>query len=145
MRSFVAIVMLFFVPSVSWACSCAAPVDSIEEQVSALYESSEVVGIFEVVGQSFGVKEFAERSERGRWLVLEPRRLFKGPNETMFARAAPIFIRSSCDVRYRKRHLILVYAAANSPVPLSWCAPSGSIIGRLEHLPVLFGLSQSPQ
>jgi hypothetical protein len=145
MRIFFAIVLLLVAPAMSWACSCSEPDGSIEEQVAALYESSEIVGIFEVAGQSFGTKEFGERSERGRWLELEPIRLFKGSNETIFARAAPILFRSSCDVRYRKRHLVLVYAASNSPVPLSWCAPSGSIIRRLEHLSVLLGLSESPQ
>jgi hypothetical protein len=143
MRRFVVLAFLLFASSTALACSCARPDGPVEDQVSKLYESSEIVGVFEVTGWSFGSRSFEGSSQFGRWLHLEPRRIFKGPHAKLFAPVAPLLFGTSCDVSYSKGAALLVYASPMSPVRLSWCSPSGSLIRRLEHLPVIFARSEA--
>jgi hypothetical protein len=145
MRSVVANCIMLVASSAVHACSCAEPDAPIEEYVASLFQSSDVVGVFEVVGKSSGSRTFGVRSERGRWIDLEPRRLFKGPQTPVSAPAGPLFFRSSCDIPYRKGSLFLVYTSASGPASLSGCSPSGPLLGRFDHLPVLFKLSQDRQ
>lgn len=124
------------------ACSCVRPDGSIEQQVIALYDASHVVGIFEVGGRSSSTRTFDGAQRTRRSLELVPRRLFKGEHSSMYAAAPPLLFRTSCDVTLRKGDLVLVYAPSSGPVSLSWCSPSGALLRKFEHLPVLFSLSE---
>jgi hypothetical protein len=143
MRSLVAAFMLLIPPYAAHACSCAEPNLPMEEHVASLFASSDTVGVFEVVGRSSGTRQFGLKSERGRWVDLEPRHLFKGSQAPIVSPAGPLIFRSSCDIPYRKGSLVLVYASADRPASLVGCAPSGPLVGRFEQLPVLFKLSQA--
>jgi hypothetical protein len=144
MMKVMASIALFAVSTAVSACSCEAPDDhQIDEHVRNLFASHEVVGVFRVEGPSYKKIEFSSGPESGRWYTLEPERLFKGERQVRFARAAPLILRSSCDVRYTEGDLVLVYATSAGAVRLSLCAHSGRLMGRFDHLPVLFRLSES--
>ena len=138
-----ATLLLFSAPASALACSCEAFEGTVEAHVAGLFEASEVVGVFRVDGPGYKRVELPSGAESGRWYTLNPERLFKGQSEVRFARAAPMFLRSSCDIRYSRGDLVLVYAARSEVVRLSYCAASGSLMSRFDHLPVLFRLSES--
>lgn len=142
MRQVLATIILLLASSEALACSCARPEGTIEQQVSALYVSSSIVGIFEVGDRSASSRLANGKSKTRRWIELLPHRLFKGEPASLFTPAPPLLFRTSCDARLRRGDLVLVYASSTDPVSLSRCSPSDSLLNKFDHLPVLFSLSE---
>ena len=130
---------LFFAATEGCACSCALDsAASDRDRVARYFQSSDLVGVFEVVGRKrtavFGGTRFA---------LLQPKHIFKGAVvEPQILQAELGGTNTSCEVNVRKGELILVYSYGTEPIELTFCGWSRKLTNALRDLRYLFEITE---